>query len=361
MSEAPVPGLLYGPGLAISGVALTAHFSPDALQLDGVEAAGTALSALHVRHGGFNGTQLFLDWESVQGRYSFTPRDPASLIAAAPPALAARLAQLTRSQRGKRRRNSLWLGVLAVVLLLPFLLLGALFTQGERVADWITARISLEQEKQLGEMAFRQATSGLALRQQGLAWEAVQDMGKRLTAGSKYTYQWYVAQDANINAFAVPGGYVVVNTGLIAAADTPEEVAGVLAHEVQHVEQRHTLKNIVHSLGMRALITLALGDVAGALGNLAGQLGELKFSRDLESEADRLALDSLRRAQISPRGMVSFFDKLARQGGSPPTLLSTHPASDDRRAALEKLIAEKGKWPTSPLPYPWATIRASAK
>jgi predicted Zn-dependent protease len=158
----------------------------------------------------------------------------------------------------------------------------------------------------------------------------------------------------------VPGGYVVVNTGLIRAADSAEEVAGVLAHEVQHVERRHTLKNMLHSLGFHALMALALGDISGtALGNVATTLSELKFGRDLESEADTLGLKALKKAGIAPQGMVSFFAKLAKQekDAAPPALLSTHPASDERMQALNKLVQEQGTWPSTPLPYDWVSIK----
>ena len=216
----------------------------------------------------------------------------------------------------------------------------------------------------LGELAFRQATAGLKLRQSGLDAAAVKEIGSRLTKGSKYTYQWYIAEDAAINAFAIPGGYVVVNTGLIQAADSAEEVAGVLAHEVQHVELRHTLKNLVHSLGLRAALALALGDISGgALGDVAATLSELKFSRDLESEADQRGLAALRQASIAPQGMVTFFSKLHKQekGAAPPALLSTHPASDNRMRTLQDMIGQQGNWPAQPLPYDWTAIKATAR
>jgi predicted Zn-dependent protease len=156
---------------------------------------------------------------------------------------------------------------------------------------------------------------------------------------------------------------VVVNTGLIQAADSAEEVAGVLAHEVQHVELRHTLKNIIHSLGLRAALSLALGDIGStALGDFAANLGELKFSRDLESEADSQGLAALKRAGIAPQGMVTFFDKLRKQeGASPPALLSTHPASEERMQTLEAMLREQGSWPTTPLPYDWQVVKTASK
>jgi predicted Zn-dependent protease len=169
-----------------------------------------------------------------------------------------------------------------------------------------------------------------------------------------------VAIDPRLNAFAVPGGHVVVYTGLLLAADSAEEVAGVLAHEVQHVEMRHALKNLLHNLGWRALLALALGDFSGGVWTgMAEHLGQLGYSRDLEHQADLGGLAALRRAGIAPEGIASFFAKLSRQGGGQIDLLSTHPASSARMQALQRAMAAQGAYTASPLPYDWRALQAS--
>ena len=354
--------LLFAPHLPSHGEKARVGFSEGALLINGSRVE-VPLEEIGVTLGGFNHDQVYLFWHQEEGRWAFSPADKnalAQLRASAPAPLSGLLQGAAKDVTRQSRRSRFGLGMLGLFLALPLLLLALLFWQSHNIAGWVASHISIENEQKLGELAFKQATAGLKIRQSGLDAATIQEMGTRLTKGSRYTYQWYVADDPAINAFAVPGGYVVVNTGLIRAADTAEEVAGVLAHEVQHVELRHTLKNLVHTLGLRAALALALGDVSGSvLGDMAATLGELKFSRDLESEADQKGLAALRQAGIAPQGMVSFFDKLARQekGAAPADLLSTHPASEDRMKKLRGMIEEQGAWPSQPLPYDWATIK----
>lgn len=358
--------LYFAPGLPAHGERARAAFDNSELFING-QRVETPLADIGVTLGGFDHKQLFLFWHQESGRYAISPADGnalAQLQASAPEPLAALLKHAVKDASRKQRRSHFGLGVLGLFLLLPLLLLGAIVWQSHNIAGWAAGHISIETEQQLGELAFKQATAGLKLRQSGVDAAAIKEIGARLTQGSKYSYQWYVAEDPSINAFAVPGGYVVVNTGLIQAADSAEEVAGVLAHEVQHVELRHTLKNMVHSLGLRALMALALGDLgSSALGDMAASLSELKFSRDLESEADNHGLAALKRAGIAPQGMVSFFGKLSQQekGATPPALLSTHPASEERMQALQAMIKAQGSWPSQPLPYDWATVKSLSK
>lgn len=355
----------FAPGLPAQGKKARATFVDGDLFIDD-ERAGISIIDIGVTLGGFDHNQLFLFWHQEDGRYAITPADAdalAHLQNNAPEPLAGLLKNALRDASRKQRRSRFGLGMLGLFLLLPLLLLGALVWKSHTIAGWAAGHISIENEQKLGEMAFSQATAGMKLREGGVDAAAIQEIGARLTKGSKYSYKWYVAEDPAINAFAVPGGYVVVNTGLIQAADSAEEVAGVLAHEVQHVELRHTLKNIIHSLGLRAALSLAMGNIGGsALGDFAANLGELKFSRDLESEADSQGLAALKRAGIAPQGMVTFFDKLRKQeGASPPALLSTHPASEERMQTLEAMLRKQGSWPTTPLPYDWQVVKTASK
>lgn len=357
--------LYFAPGLPSHGEKARAAFDNDALVVNG-QRVDVPLSEIGVTLGGFNHDQLFLFWHQEEGRYAISPADAsakAQMAASAPAPLAGLLQNAAKDVSRKQRRSRFGLGVLGLILALPLLLIGVLVWQSHAIAGWAAGYISIENEQKLGELAFKQATAGMKLRDGGVDVAAIQEIGARLTQGSKYAYKWHVAEDPAVNAFAVPGGYVVVNTGLIQAAGSAEEVAGVLAHEVQHVELRHTLKNIVHSLGLRAALSLALGDIgSGMLGDMAAQLSELKFSRELESESDRLGLLALKRAGIAPQGMVSFFDKLRKQEtAAPPALLSTHPASEERMQTLQALIDQAGAWPAKPLPYDWNMVKAAAQ
>ncbi|HEY8537981.1 MAG TPA: M48 family metallopeptidase, partial [Steroidobacteraceae bacterium] len=175
------------------------------------------------------------------------------------------------------------------------------------------------------------------------AYEAVKTLGERLIAHSKYRYRFHVAKNDTINAFAVPGGIIVVHTGLISATRRPEELAGVLAHEVQHVELRHSLQAMIKDLGLRGLWSLVTGDLGGSLvGRAALELTSLSFSRAAETQADDKGFDTLLEAGIDPRGMADFFAIMRERerGVAPPPFMSTHPASDAREAVLRARLAE---------------------
>jgi predicted Zn-dependent protease len=157
-------------------------------------------------------------------------------------------------------------------------------------------------------------------------------------------------EDTTLNAFAMPGGNVVIHSGLLLAADRSEEVAGVLAHEIAHVTQRHGFRSIISSLGLYQVLQLFIGDATGLLAVLANNsafLIDRKFSRDFEREADNTGWEYLMRANIEPTGMIDFFKKvqieekkqleqLHAQGADKVlSFISTHPGTDERISSLE--------------------------
>lgn len=144
---------------------------------------------------------------------------------------------------------------------------------------------------------------------EGEAVKTVQSIGKQLTAGSDQ-YQWYVSKDPTVNAFAIPGGIIVVNSGLLKKADSPNELAAVLAHEVQHVEQKHALKNMINSAGIAAVVLVVLGDANAVVMLMAHQVSAQYFNRQIESDADLKGVQLLHKKNINASGMVSFFKKM---------------------------------------------------
>jgi Zn-dependent protease with chaperone function len=135
------------------------------------------------------------------------------------------------------------------------------------------------------------------------------------------------------NAFAFPGGFVVLTRGLIESAESPDEVAGVLAHEIAHVYERHVMTGIVRGALLSAIWAASVGDFSGLMvidPTTAFQIATLKFSREDEAEADRGAVKMLNRAGIEPGGFAAFFERLSEGEGVVPEWLSTHPASEDR-------------------------------
>jgi predicted Zn-dependent protease len=147
-----------------------------------------------------------------------------------------------------------------------------------------------------------------------------------------FQFRFIVVDSDSVNAFALPGGYVVVNSGLLARAENGDEVAAVLAHELSHVTLRHSTQRLAGTLGTSAALSLLLGGVdLGAPAYTLAHLAGLGYERAQESAADESGRALLMRAGISPLGMASFFSRLA-DTASPPELLSTHPDPGDRAA-----------------------------
>lgn len=361
-----LPGRLFGPELAPAGVTVRATL--DAVQLslslnDGRRFAAP-LTQLALRRAGFDGAQIELSWSAADARHALLVDDADAirrLLAGAPEALQPQLTQLGAQRRRAGLRRGLGLSAIAIWLGLPLLALLALLLSARPLAGWVAGLVPLAQEQRLGDAVFQaQRAGGLQLIADGAAQRAVEAIGARLTAGSRYTYRWHVAREPSLNAFAIPGGIVVVHSGLIAAAGSAHELAGVLAHEVEHVERRHSLKALLQQAGLRLAIGAVLGDF-GIAGDAAGRLSGLQFSRDNEREADALGLQRLYRCGIDPRGMLRLFAKLDAEAGgrAPPAWLASHPPTPDRLQQLTRQIGERGPPALRPLDIDWAAVQAS--
>ncbi|MBC1239890.1 peptidase [Nostoc linckia z18] len=169
----------------------------------------------------------------------------------------------------------------------------------------------------------------------------VEQIGRRLAANSdrpNLSYTFQVVEDNAINAFATLGGYVYVHTGLLKAADNEAELASVIAHEIGHIGGKHLVKQM-----RQRAIASGLATATGLDRNTAINIGvELALnrprSRQDEYDADKRGLKTLTRAGYAQSAMVSFMQKLLKQGGSVPTFLSTHPGTSDRIANLKRAI-----------------------
>ena len=176
----------------------------------------------------------------------------------------------------------------------------------------------------------------------------------RVAPGPKYPYAVSVANYREINAFAVPGGPLWINRGVLHAATNESQVAGVLAHEIAHIAERHAADQMTKALATNfglGMLGAFLGNSggAGAAKAAAGLLANsmfMKFSRDDELEADRAGLQMLVRAGWDGRGMVELFEILRRESRRDPlqveTFFSSHPAPADRIAALKSRVARAG-------------------
>lgn len=357
-------GLAWGPGFQSTGSPVKVSISGHGLRLatqdehDGMP----AWSKISVRKGGFNDSQVMVEWHGRAGSYTLTVSDIPSIAA-----LKAQLKTATQNNEnlkstGARRGDRatfIWSHVFIWgIFVLPILVLATVLWEHERLTAWAISHVTVKQERKLGEKIFALTKQQLTLIE-GPGANMVRELGARLTQGSAYQYEFYVANDASVNAFAMPGGFVVMNTGLLALADNAEQVAGVLAHEIQHVEKRHTLNGMVKSAGLMATISLVFGDLNGAAA-LGSDLIRLKFSRQHEADADAEGLKALVVSGISPTGMRDFFQKMSEKETLDLGWFSSHPVSNDRFASLDAAI--KALLPTAvvvkPLPYDYAAIKA---
>ena len=181
---------------------------------------------------------------------------------------------------------------------------------------------------------------------------------KRLTeklskaSGSPASFQVTVVDWGLLNAFAVPGERIITTRKLIAKAEGPDEVAGVLAHEIGHGLEMHPETGIVRAIGLSAAIELMLGGSGGTLANIGAALAQLSYSRDAEREADDHALRLMKNAGIAPQGFAAFFKRMKKEeidfGGDGTRkaidMVSTHPNTDERIAKIDRQVA----YPTKP-------------
>lgn len=182
-----------------------------------------------------------------------------------------------------------------------------------------------------------------------------------------YEFEFHVIRSAEVNAFALPGGQIAVYTGLIARCENPEQLAGVLAHEIEHVLRRHTLSKLASALKWRLVLSLVIGDLSSIqdvmLGH-AANLFTLKNDRDAEREADARGLELLIAARVAPEGMARFFEILAEEHGAglaALAFLSTHPGDDERVANIRSAIAARGEVAVEALGIDWEAVRAAVR
>jgi len=245
------------------------------------------------------------------------------------------------------------------LLLLLLCLAPRALAQGlPELGDSAQAGFSALEERRLGEEIMREVRTDRAYYDDAEATDYINSLGNRLASkgsASRQDFQFFVMQDRQINAFALPGGYVGVNSGLILAAQSESEVASVIAHEVAHVTQRHIARiidqqkhSMVMSLAALAVAVLAarsnpeVSNAALVLGQAGGIQNMLNFTREHEREADRVGLQILESAGYDPRAMPVFFERLQRatrvyEGGA-PSYLRTHPMTHDRIADIQNRL-----------------------
>lgn len=226
--------------------------------------------------------------------------------------------------------------------------------------------ISYEQEIALGELIDEYIIS--SEYKEPLTNKTIDSMmwavGKRLQEQiptSEYDYNIIVLDNAQINAFTIPGGNIYVFSGLISFCESPEQLAAVLAHEMGHVEKRHTVDRLAREFGLSVLFSIMTGGDTVLLSDLYQTLISSGFSRSQEKEADQFALNLLEDASISPKSIASFFRKLNRENlayDENIELVMTHPHNNTRiKASLNHEVDETFK--EIPFNLNWEEIKAA--
>lgn len=148
----------------------------------------------------------------------------------------------------------------------------------------------------------------------------------------EFAWEVYIIDDPEtLNAFAAPGGYIFVYTGLIQFLEEKDDFVGVMGHEIAHADLRHSTQQLTQQYGVATLLSLLLGEDRELLTNVLGSLLGLKFSRDDEAQADEFSVIYLCETEYAANGAAGFFEKIVQAGTvNPPEFLSTHPNPDNR-------------------------------
>lgn len=216
---------------------------------------------------------------------------------------------------------------------------------------------SVQQEQGLGERFVLDVKREVDLFSEPVVVGYVEQIGREILRASPpqpFAFHFYVVEDEEINAFALPGGAIYVHSGTITKAKNAAELAGVIGHEIGHVTARHVAKlyNTNRNTGIAAnVLTIAVAiltgnpyvaNAASLATGIAATAYTSQFGRDAEREADKLAVEAMIRAGYDPRALGSFFHTLLeenrRTGLKPPPFLMSHPATDERIQNVTTLI-----------------------
>lgn len=255
------------------------------------------------------------------------------------------------ARRETWRQARPWL--IAVAMLVG--LWGAALAAGWSPIQAIAKMLPLSWRERLGDQALASITSGYTRCEDKDALDALDRIQARLAKAASVdkpfkiqVYDWPL-----MNAFAVPGGKIIITKGLIDKTQSPDEVAGVLAHEMGHGIEMHPEAGIIRVIGLSAAIELMMGGSGGTIANLGVLLAQLGYTRASEREADEVGLKLLKDAGISAKGLGDFFKRVEeiekRDGEIAKTiksldLLRSHPPTKER----EELVARQGPYPSTP-------------
>lgn len=242
---------------------------------------------------------------------------------------------------------------IALIAVMPTFLIGCSAVRGLELQS-TNAFFSGSQEAQLGQQYSQQLDSELAFIEDSTVQAWIDEMGAKLVAESPQSDQQFrfrVTAEPQINAFAIPGGFCYINSGLILAAENEAQVAAVVGHEINHVTMRHGMRSIQRATGINLLATALSADpgtaqVANVVSQAGGVVAMRGFSREDEREADKYGVEAMYRAGYDPREAAKFFQILQRAEGSAKNgtfldrIVATHPTTNERIENIKEQAAQ---------------------
>lgn len=252
-----------------------------------------------------------------------------------------------------RNRRALWFWLILTVVIV-FGGIGSLIIFRGQIVEMIASSVSPEKEK---EYAVHMKVSAIAGKKtvddpaiQAQLMKIVNPLVNSVN-DKRFKFEFTIVEDPVLNAFALPGGAVVINSGLIEKTNSSSELAGVLAHEVSHVTRRHHLRGIISNLSLWLFLQGMTGNTDGIMSTVSGAgltLGSLKYSRDFEREADDSGFDLMVKSSYNPQGMIDFFGTMQKESGGAGrateelSFLTTHPGTGERIEALKQKLKQSG-------------------
>jgi predicted Zn-dependent protease len=265
-----------------------------------------------------------------------------------------------------RRRTRARLALLSAVASIG--ILAVLYLWGiPALSGFVSAMVPVSWEEHLGQAVVEHLAPPAKRCTDTSLTTVISEILTALTTHSPttpYTIRVILVNDPSINAFAAPGGTIVLLRGLLEKTQTPEELAGILAHELQHILNRHSTRALIQHVSMGLLLAAITGNTSGISGyGLEGAriLGLLHYSRQNEEEADAGGMRMVLEAGIDPMGLIAFLELLKTKTSESPSILkylSTHPGTEDRIEKLKLLAGQSQRRPAKLLAgHDWSEIK----
>lgn len=228
----------------------------------------------------------------------------------------------------------------------------------------LSYQVSIEQEEELGNALKDMMIDQYTIVEDNLADSAIQVIKTRLITAidsTPYRYEIKIIRNEQINAFTMPGGNIYIFSGLIKAADSPEEVAAVLAHEIGHAEKRHVVTRLINDMSVTAILSILSGGDPSMIAEILKSVAGNKFNREQEMEADKFGLQLLEDSQVPPKALARFFERLNDKEldyNEDLEILMTHPHNNKRIEQARK-YKTRNNFKAESFNFNWENVQKS--